>query len=74
MERNCDAMADTLKAVKADMDIKCIMDSGSLMPLAAYNENCAANTAETHSKQALWQPELDETCVAANPDGTNCGA
>ena len=64
-------MADTLKAVKPDMDVKCIIDSGTLVPIDTYNEFCLENSIDVSEGQVYWEAELDETCMANNPD--TCG-
>ena len=73
VERNCDYMADTLKAVKADIDVKCIMDGGSLLPLTTYAAGCSEYADAVHSLQELWQPELDESCQNESLDPYECG-
>jgi len=72
VERNCDWMADQLKAVKPDMDVKCIIDSGTLVPIDTYNEFCLENGLDVQEGQVYWEAELDETCMANNPDA--CGS
>ena len=73
VERNCDVMAETLKAVKADMDVKCIMDSGSLRPWTAYTEGCADFHEEVNSLHAIWEPVVDESCMSNHPNPEECG-
>ena len=73
VERNCDYMADTLKAVKTDIDVKCIIDSGSMIPLTAYADGCSEYSDAVNSQQYLWEPELDESCVNDSPNPDECG-
>ena len=73
VERNCDLMAETLLGVKSDMDVKCVIDSGTVRPLATFNQYCLSDTEqEKIEKQDLWEAELDESCVQNNPDSQVC--
>ena len=73
VERNCDWMAETLLGVKSDMDVKCVIDSGTVRPLATFNQYCLSDTEqEKIEKQDLWEAELDESCVQNNPDSQVC--
>jgi len=68
VERNCDWMADQLKAGKPDMKIKCIIDSGSLVPMETFFEYCFENNIENNEGRLYWKAELDESCLNESPD------
>jgi len=72
VERNCDWMAETLHGVKSDMDVKCVIDSGSIRPMTTFTDYCLANEQDHFDKQVLWEPELDESCMQNSPDPQAC--
>jgi len=68
VERNCDWMADQLKFMNPDMTIKCIIDSGSLIPMETFFDYCFENNVESNEGMIYWEAELDESCMNESPD------
>ena len=61
-------MADQLKARNPDINIKCIIDSGSLIPMETFFDYCFENNVESNEGMVYWQAELDESCMNESPD------
>jgi len=72
VERNCDWMADQLRGTKPNMNIKCIIDSGTLYPMNTYYDYCFENSIDVSERQAYWEADLDESCMKDSPDPDAC--
>ena len=72
VDRNCDWMSDQVKSVNPDVNVKCIMDSGSFLPINTYFKYCSSNDGDQDDPTDVWQPELDESCVTDSSDIREC--
>ena len=70
-EANCDYFADELHRINADIDVKCISDSGSLYPYHTHTELCDPHLLEFACFE-IWDSIADQSCLEANPFGYNC--
>ena len=52
--------------------VKCVIDSGSIRPIATFTQYCLANEQDNFDKQSLWEPELDESCIQNSQDPQAC--
>lgn len=65
VQSNCDLVADKFKAEKNDLDIRCVADSGDLIPTVGYN--CSTEEAANESLEFIGA-ELDASCTEDNDD------
>lgn len=70
-EVNCDYFADELHRINADIDVKCISDSGSMYPYNTHSDLCYPDLLEFSSFE-IWNSVLDKSCLEENPLGYNC--
>ena len=65
VQTNCDFVADKFKAEKNDLDIRCIADSGDLIP--TVGDDCSTEEA-IMEKLEFVGAELDATCTEAKDE------